>query len=165
LQQYLLAQKVQIKKSTIPIIRETKKKATAPINIAAGIDPAVKAAKVKAKILVIIAPIAEPGKVEFSKHSQLRFLPQKSFSIKPTRTNPPNIKVIITKVIIEVTRPAKNTAAIPAAATKLAIILKMQVQILFLSLYINVPPLMYNMKFKSNCAKKRLDNTNYPISF
>ena len=46
MQQYLLAQKVQIKKSTIPIIRETKKKATAPINIVAGIEPAVKVAKV-----------------------------------------------------------------------------------------------------------------------
>ena len=130
----------------MPIIRETKKKAIAPTNIAAGIDPAAKVAKVKANILVMIAPIADAGRIELSKHSQLRLLPHKTFNTNPIRVKPPNIKVIITKVIIEVTRPAKNTAAIPAATTKLAIILKIQVQILFFSLYINIPPLMYIMK-------------------
>lgn len=130
----------------MPIIRETKKKATPPINIAEGIEPADKVDKVKANILVIIAPIAEEGKVELSKHSQLRLLPHKTFKIIPIKVNPPNIKVIITKVTIEVTSSAKNTAAIPAATTKLVIILKIQVQILFLSLYINTPPLMYIMK-------------------
>ena len=139
---------MQIKKSTMPTISENKKKAIAPTNIAAGIEPAVKAAKVKAKILVIIDPIAEAGKIEFSRHSQLRFLPHKTFSNKPIKTKAPNIKVIITKVIIEVIRPAKNTAATPAPTSKPAIILKIQVQILFLSLYINIPPLMYNMKIK-----------------
>lgn len=141
-------QKVQIKKSTIPIIRDTKKKVTAPTNIAAPIEPAVKAAIVKAKILVIIALIAAAGKIEFSKHSQLRFLPHKTFSNTAISTKVPNIKVIIIKVKIEGTSPAKNTAATPAATNKLAIILKIQIQILFLSLYINIPPLMYNMKIK-----------------
>jgi len=144
----LLLQKLQIRKSAIPIIKETKKKATAPTSIAAGIEPAVKAATVNANILVIIAPIAAAGKVEFSIHSQLRFLPQKAFNTKPISVKAPNIKVIITKVRIEVTRPAKNTAAMPAATIKLATKLKIQEQTLLLSLYINIPPLMYNMNFK-----------------
>ena len=118
----------------------------APTNIAAGTDPAAKVAKVKANILVMIAPIADAGRIELSKHSQLRLRPHKTFKTNPIKVKPPNIKVIITKVIIEVTRPAKNTAAIPAATTKLAIILKIQVQILFSSLHINTPPLMYIMK-------------------
>ena len=128
------------------MIRETKKKAIAPINIAAEIELADKVDKVKANILVMIAPIAEAVKLEVYKHSQLRFLPQKTLKTNPIRVKPPNIKVIIIKVIIEVTSSAKNTAAIPAATTKLVIILKIQVQILFLSLYINTPPLMYIMK-------------------
>jgi len=125
----------------MPIIRDTKKKVTVPTNIAAPTEPAVKEARVKANILVIMLPTAAPGKIEFSKHSQLlRFLPHKTFNNIPTNTKEPNIKVIITKVRIDVTRPAKKTAATPAATSKLATILKIQEQTLFLSLYIKIPP-------------------------
>jgi len=145
-------QNVQIKKSTIPIIRETKKNAIAPTKIAAGIAPVAKVVTVRAKMLVIIAPIAAPGKIEFSIHLQLSLLPHTTLNIKTINTKAPCIKVIKTKVRIEVTRPAKNTAATPAATSKLAIILKIQEHILFLSLYINIPPLIYNMREKKTCV-------------
>lgn len=137
----------------MPIISEAKKNAAAPINIAVGTEPAAKVPTTKANILVIIEPTAIPGKLEHSKHSQLRLFPHNTFSNIVINTREPNIKVIITKVRIEVISPAKNTAATPAPTSKLAIILKIQEQILFFSLYINIPPLIYNMNQNKNVCE------------
>ena len=80
------------------IIRETKKKATAPINIAVARDPVAKVPAVKAKMLVITAHMADATKLEFSIQLQLELQThnplQKNLNAKAIKAKAPNIKVI-----------------------------------------------------------------------
>lgn len=132
-------QSMQINISNKLIKRDTKKNATAPIKIAIVTTPAVKVI-VKAKTLVIIAPIMLVTKKEFVIHSHKNlFLPNITTST-PINAKTANIKVINIRASIAPTSPEKKTAAIPAATRRLAMMLKAHEQVLLFSLYINIPP-------------------------
>lgn len=132
-------QRIHINISIKLIKRDTKKNATAPIRIATVTTPVVKV-MVKAKTLVIIAPIILVTKKEsvIQLHKNL-FLPNITTS-NPIKAKIPNIKVINIKTSIAPTSPEKNTAAIPAATRRLEMMLKAHEQVLSFSLYINIPP-------------------------
>lgn len=121
------------------MIRDTKKNATPPIKIAT-VTVAVVKVIVKANTLVIIAPIILVTKKEsvIQLHKNL-FLPNITMS-NPIKAKMPSIKVINIRTSIVSTRPEKNTAAIPAATRRLAMMLKAHEQVLLFSLYINIPP-------------------------
>jgi len=121
------------------IILVTKKKATTPTKIAAGIAPAAKAVNDKAKILVIIEPTVLAIK-QLLIQWQLSSLLQKNWKAISKRDKTPKTKVRIIKTGILTTSPAKKVAAIPAPASKPAKIVKMQQQTLFSLLNIKVPP-------------------------
>ena len=125
------------------MISETKKNDIEPIKIA--VVTVVSRVIVKANTLVIIEPIILVTKKEFviQSHKNL-FLPKITMS-NPISDNIAKIKVIKINTSIVSTRPEKNTAAIPAATRRLAIMLKAHEQVLFFSLYINIPPIVYNM--------------------
>ena len=130
---------MQINISIKLIISDIKKNATAPIRIAIVTIPVVKVI-VKAKTLVIIAPIILVTKKEFVIQSHKNLFLPKIIMSNPISDNMAKIKVIKINTSIVSTRPEKNTAAIPAATRRLAIMLKAHEQVLFFSLYINIPP-------------------------
>lgn len=134
---------MQINSSIKLMISETKKNDIEPIKIA--VVTVVARVIVKANTLVIIEPIILVTKKEFviQSHKNL-FLPKITMS-NPISDNIAKIKVIKINTSIVSTRPEKNTAAIPAATRRLAIMLKAHEQVLFFSLYINIPPIVYNM--------------------
>jgi len=117
----------------------TKKKATTPTKIAAGIAAAAKVVKAKAKILVIIEPTVVAIKQSLIQW-QLSSLLQKNWKAINKRDKTPKTKVRIIKTGMLTTSPAKKVAAIPAPASKPAKIVKMQQQTLFSLLNIKVPP-------------------------
>ena len=129
---------MQINISIKLIISDIKKNATAPIRIAIVTIPVVKVI-VKAKTLVIIAPIILVTKKELviQSHKNL-FLPNITTS-NPINAKIPSIKVIKIKTSIVPIRPEKKIAAIPDATRKLDIMLKIHEQVLLFSLYINIP--------------------------
>lgn len=136
---HLLTHKKQSIAEIPNIIFVTKKNATAPTKIAAGIEAAARVVKAKAKILVIIAPTVLAIK-QLLIQWQLSSLLQKNWKAINNRDKTPKTKVIISKTGILTTSPAKKVAATPAPASKPAKIVKMQQQTLFSLLIIKVPP-------------------------